>query len=116
MEVTAKGYAYSMKGPAIGFSLIVLAAYVGIAIVHVAVSVFTGITSSSWDTPGEIMVLALNSTPPRDQLKNTGAGISKISTLKLPTRIEALEGRLELSLHPDQLSPGRRIQPNQLYG
>jgi hypothetical protein len=116
MKVTAKGYAYYWSGGAIKASMAVLAIYVVIAVLHVCQNVVSGITSSSWDTPSEIIALAAKSNPPQGLLMNTGAGISKLSTLNQPVCIEAIESTLQLSFRPDRLPEQHRVKPNQVYG
>lgn len=116
MRVTAKGYAYHWSGGAIQASVTVLAIYVAIAVVHVCLTISTGKTSSSWDSPCEIIALAANSTPPHGPLNNTGAGISKLSTLKQMVCIEATGSVLQLTFRTDRLQNDQRIRPNHAYG
>jgi len=66
MQVQVPGYAYGATSEASRFAILILLIYVFIAISHVIYSVFyTGMTSSSWDTVSEIIVLALRSTSGR---------------------------------------------------
>ncbi|KAK5070245.1 hypothetical protein LTR64_002084 [Lithohypha guttulata] len=116
MTVTAKGYAYAWDGSAVDASMAILAIYVTITLLHVCLSISVGITSSSWDSPCELIALAANSVPPHGTLQNTGAGISRMSTLEHNVRIEAKGSVLQLSFSPDAIASDRRVEANTLYG
>ena len=74
MHAYAKGYAYSAKGATTKLSIAVLLIYSTLAMAHWIYLVVRGVTSSSWDSNGEVAALALNSERSA-RLCNTGAGI-----------------------------------------
>ncbi|KAI9787919.1 MAG: hypothetical protein M1835_002596 [Candelina submexicana] len=86
LEILVVGYAYSSQGIAIKFALAILLLHVLLAFAHTIYSVWTGLSSSSWDSATEITTLALNSSPSK-ALQNTCAGIERVVTMGLPVRI-----------------------------
>ena len=84
----------------------------------------TGISSTCWDSIGEVTALAVNSTP-TTLLKNTCAGILELNIFKLPVRVlafrddEAGDGEhLELVFGDvdEKEVRGTAIKPNRVYG
>ncbi|KAI9699318.1 MAG: hypothetical protein M1836_002928 [Candelina mexicana] len=86
LEILVVGYAYSSQGIAIKFALAILLLHVLLAFAHTIYSVWTGLSSSSWDSATEITALALNSSPSK-ALQNTCAGIERVATMGLQVRI-----------------------------
>lgn len=84
---------------------------------------YPGISSTCWDSIGEVTALAMNSTP-TVLLKNTCAGIMELNIFKLPVRVLAMrdsEGdgeHLELVFGnvDEKDARGTPIQPNRVYG
>lgn len=82
-----------------------------------------GISSTCWDSIGEVTALAMNSTP-TVLLKNTCAGIMELNIFKLPVRVLAMRDgdgdgeHLELVFgNVDEKDVnGTPIQPNRVYG
>lgn len=82
-----------------------------------------GISSTCWDSIGEVMALAMNSSP-TTLLKNTCAGIMELDIFKLPVRVLAIrddEGdgeHLELVFgnKDEKDTTGTPIKPNRVYG
>lgn len=116
MDVFAQGYAYVYRGQALKLSVTILVIYAAIASTHTLYTVFTFSASSSWNSPSELVALALTSDPPPDSFNNTAAGISHISTLRQDFRIEASQDHLRLSPGSERLPPNSRVQPNKPYG
>ncbi len=126
LECLAVGYAYSSQGLAIKLALIVLLLHVFLAAAHIAYSLTTGLSSSSWDSATEITMLAMNSTP-SGALRNTCAGIERVATMGLAVQIvEAREDgkgneHLELTVGDDSRlkkldSDGVRMRTGKEYG
>lgn len=65
-----------------------LFAYCILALSHILYAGITGISSTCWDSIGEITALAVNSTP-STLLRNTCAGITELNIFKVPVRILA---------------------------
>ena len=74
LKVQAFGWAYSSRGSTTILSIIILLIYCTLAIMHSVYMVWTGLSSSSWDSISEITTLAMNSDQ-SSKLINTGAGI-----------------------------------------
>ncbi|KAL8627006.1 hypothetical protein Q9189_007301 [Teloschistes chrysophthalmus] len=84
-----------------------------------------GISSTCWDSIGEVTALAMNSTP-TILLRNTCAGIMELDIFKIPVRVLAfrdVEGEgeyLELVFGnidgSEKEVKGIPIKPNRVYG
>lgn len=83
-----------------------------------------GISSTCWDSVGEVTALAMNSTP-TTLLKNTCASILKLNIFKIPVRVLAFrdnEGgddeHLELMFRDvdEKVVRGTPIKLNRVYG
>lgn len=117
------GYAYNIRGAPPKFAITFLLAYCIIALSHVLYAAITGISSTCWDSIGEVTALAMNSTPTA-LLKNTCAGIMELDIFKIPVRVLAIrdaegEGEhLELVFGnvDEKEASGTPIQPNRVYG
>lgn len=83
---------------------------------------YTGISSTCWDSIGEVTALAMDSTP-TVLLRNTCAGIMELNIYKLPVRVLAIrdsEGdgdHLELVFGNTDGKEvgGTPITPNRVY-
>ncbi|KAL8680749.1 MAG: hypothetical protein Q9186_003096 [Xanthomendoza sp. 1 TL-2023] len=83
------------------------------------------VSSACWDSIGEVMALAMNSTP-TTLLRNTCAGIMELDVFKIPVRVLAfrdVDGEVEhLELvfgnmdNNDKETKGTVIKPNRVYG
>ncbi|KAL8693883.1 MAG: hypothetical protein Q9224_003670, partial [Gallowayella concinna] len=83
------------------------------------------VSSTCWDSIGEVMALAMNSTP-TTLLRNTCAGIVELDVFKIPVRVLAfrdVDGEVEhLELvfgnmdNNDKETKGTVIKPNRVYG
>ncbi|KAI0206229.1 hypothetical protein F4808DRAFT_469413 [Astrocystis sublimbata] len=102
-EAQRHGYAYSMKSGTTWFSVIILLIHVLLVLVHFSYSaVFffwqkkNGWVSSAWGSIGELVALAVTS-PPADELRNSGAGISRSRTWMTRLRLR------EAASEPDRV-------------
>ena len=83
MKAYVQGYAYTRSNSAVQLALVVLHLYVTIVVIYIVLTGVSGLTSSSWDTPSELLALALRSTPPsREKLPDVSAGFSKLQPLR----------------------------------
>lgn len=74
----------------LSISLAILLAYCIITIGHITYTVWTGISSTAWDSVPEVVALALNS-PPRKEMENTCAGIKTAQVFEHRIHIAAIE-------------------------
>ena len=117
------GYAYNTHGPTPKVAISVLLIYCLGALIHIVYAGISGISSTCWDSTGEVTALAMNSTPTA-ALRNTCAGITELNIFKLPVRVLAFrdeEGdgeHLELVFgNQDEKSlENKTIQANRFYG
>ena len=118
-----EGYAYNTQATTIKLAIGLLLAYCLIAIAHIIYAGISGISSTCWDSIGEVTALAMNSTPTA-ALRNTCAGITELKIFKLPVRVLAFrdaEGdgeHLELVFGDldEKTLESRTIKPNRAYG
>ena len=85
---TNEGFAYNTRGAIPKVAICVLLAYCIFALAHVVYAGISGISSTCWDSIGEVTALAVNSTPTA-LLRNTCAGITELSIFKTPVRVLA---------------------------
>ncbi len=98
VQVEAQGYAYSSRGTAAKFSVVVLLLHLSIALGHFLYTWFYSRESSdSWSSISELVALAMRSTSPQS-LENTGAGIYCIEVFEKETRVVERNGRLQLAI------------------
>ena len=121
---TIEGYAYNIKGAAPKVAICFLLAYCLMALAHILYAGITGISSTCWDSIGEVTALAVNSTP-SVLLRNTCAGITEINIFKIPVRVLALQDNehgdgehLELVFGDldEKAIQHQVIQKNRVYG
>ena len=141
VDSTMEGYAYNIRGTSPKVAIAFLLVYCIIALSHALYAAISGestfrifkncvliigrlgISSTCWDSIGEVTALAMNSTP-TTLLKNTCAGIMELNVFKLPVRVLAVrddEGdgeHLELVFgNVDEKDvKGTPIKPNRVYG
>ena len=120
---TIDGYAYNTVGATPKIAISFLLAYCLFATAHIIYAGISGISSTCWDSIGEVTALAVNSTP-TTALRNTCAGITELNIFKLPVRVLAkrdAEGdgeHLELvfgSVDEKTVERGT-IKKNRVYG
>ena len=85
---TIEGFAYNTRGAIPKLAICVLLTYCIFALAHVLYAGISGISSTCWDSIGEVTALAVNSTPTA-LLRNTCAGIMELSIFKTPVRVLA---------------------------
>ncbi|KAI4260961.1 MAG: hypothetical protein L6R42_003830 [Xanthoria sp. 1 TBL-2021] len=137
---TINGYAYTIRSAASKVAISFLLAYCVLALSHVLYAAISGkkllgilvsefivddlgVSSTCWDSIGEVTALAMNSTP-TTLLRNTCAGIMELDIFKIPVRVLAVrdsEGdgeHLELVFGDvdEKEVRGTRIKPNRVYG
>lgn len=74
-----QGYGYDSSGTTVRLSLVLLATYAFIVIIHLSYTSITGQAGTSWDSIGELVMLAFNSRQPV-QLHGTSVGVETTST------------------------------------
>ena len=134
MEVAyyRNAYAYEFGATTVTtLSWAVLLVHLLIVILHVLVVIFhKGWSSGAWVQLGELVALALNSTPPQDTImRNTGAGVNRWRTWLLRASVKEVEdengvpsGKVELVLQEpgvetdDDHRLGRTTQADWKYG
>ena len=140
VSTTIEGYSYNTQGTTPRLAIGVLLAYCLVAIAHILYAGISGISSTSWDSIGEVTALAMNSTPTavlrntcagitelnifKLYVRNTCAGITELNIFKLPVRFLAFrdpEGdgeHLELVFgKPDEKTlENQTIKANRVYG
>lgn len=124
VDSTIEGYAYNIRGASPRVAICFLLLYCIVALTHTFYSIISGVSSTCWDSIGEVTALAMNSTP-TTVLRNTCAGISELRIYKLPVRVLAMrdeEGdgeHLELVLGngmDEKVIEEKTIKKNRVYG
>ena len=115
MNVFAEGYGYSFsQSNAFRFSLIILFIQLAIAVSFIIWTITTGASSSSWDSPAELIALALASEEPSDR-KGLATGESSIESLKKRYCVVADGDRLQLKEWRSKVPEEKRVKPNVAY-
>ena len=123
VSTTIEEYSYNTQGTTIRLAIGVLLVYCFVAIAHIIYAGISGISSTCWDSIGEVTALAMNSTPTA-ALRNTCAGITELNIFKLPVRVLAFrdaEGdgeHLELVFGnlDEKTLENKTIKANRAYG
>ncbi len=118
-----EGYAYNTRGATPKVAICLLLVYCLVALIHIIYAGISGISSTCWDSIGEVTALAMNSTPTA-ALRNTCAGITELNIFKLPVRFLAFrdaEGdgeHLELVFGnlDEKALENKTIKANRVYG
>ncbi|QIX01993.1 hypothetical protein AMS68_007510 [Peltaster fructicola] len=113
VQARANGYAYSTEGATQKAALVVLCLYCVMAVVHTLYNLYTGLSSSTWDTEPELTALAVNSER-SVAMHNTGAGIHSIKTMEQVVKVRTKDDRLELVFH-DTIPGGKTVEPGHVY-
>ncbi len=113
------GYGYDSSTVPVRLSLTVLFIYILIVTVYVAYSLFTGRTATSWDSIGEVVMLALNSRQP-EHIKGCSVGVETLSTYRKPVniRIQKKKNEAELIFEDDpglQNTEYKVVELNERY-
>jgi hypothetical protein len=91
VQIYHSGLGYGPDVLAVRLSLAILILYSVIAVSHIFFTVWTGISSSSWDSMTEIVALCIHSRPAAE-LENTCAGIKATRVLESRVRVAATHG------------------------
>jgi hypothetical protein len=73
------GYGYGFRGVTIYIATVALLLHVLVALIHIGVVMTKGMSSSSWGSVGEMIVLAVNSQP-TEKLQKTCAEVDETAT------------------------------------
>lgn len=115
------GAGYDSQGVTVKLALAVISTYCFIAISYVVYTVVTGNTGTSWDSIGELVLLAVNSKPPGPDvnLQNTSAGAATLATFKEKVNVMVnQQGSLEFVFDKDQrdkVEGFRKVEANVKY-
>ena len=121
---TFEGFSYNTRGATPKIAICFLLTYCVVALAHVLYAGITGLSSTCWDSIGEVTALAVNS-PPTILLRNTCAGITELHIFKLPVRVMAMRDHeqsdgehLELVFGDDgeKTTQLTTIEANRVYG
>lgn len=82
----AIGYGYNTSDVPVQLSLTALWVYVIIVVAHIFCVLSIGHASTSWDSTGELIMLALNSRRP-DYMKGTSVGVETLDPYKRPMNV-----------------------------
>ena len=121
VEVVATSAAsgYDLSQTAVKLSLTVFIVCCAIVISYLVYSFTTGHTSSSWDSIGELFMLALNSRRP-EHMSNTSAGVKTLATYREPIFVRVNEDEsLEVVFANDpgaKYTDWRNVARNEKYG
>ncbi|KAK4954245.1 hypothetical protein LTR10_007675 [Elasticomyces elasticus] len=113
MRAKVNGYAYSSKGITQKAAIVTLLIYCMMAAAHSVYIVWTGWTSSAWDTPPELTALALNSER-TNAMHNTSAGVHSSNTFGSNVRFQAKDGAVQMVFNRSRVY-GEPIVPGQTY-
>lgn len=119
-ETYRQGYGYDSSSVPVLLSLIVVATYALIAVVHLLYTFAMGRVGKSWDTLAELLLLGLHSQPPRvAAAANTTVGIETIAPFQEPVGVRLNEnGRVEMLFYRDTLNRQRalrKVKVNEAY-
>lgn len=118
MDVLADGYGYSYKYSRTSrVTLIILLIQLGIALAFILWSLATGTTSSSWDTPEELIALAFASEAPSNPSARRGLATGEAPKKFLKKRycVVAEGSRVQLKEYEGRVRPENRVMPNVVY-
>lgn len=118
MYMYAEGYGYSFRrSTASRVSIAILLAQLIIASCFIIYTITTGTSSSSWDSPAELIALALASEAPTTPANRKGlaTGEASIEILQKLYCVKADGNRLQLKEWTGKVSDGNRVKPNTVY-
>jgi hypothetical protein len=91
IQLYGSGFSYRPYILAVRLSLAILILYCIIAISHIVITAWTGVSSLAWDSVAEIVALCIYSRP-AEELENSCAGIKATKILEQRVRIAATRG------------------------
>lgn len=120
MDMFAEGYGYSFRrSTASRVSITILLLQLAIASCFIIYTISTGTSSSSWDSPAELLALAFASEAPQQPADRKGlaTGEASIESLKKLYCVEADGDRLQLKqwTGPRRVEVAKRVKPNTVY-
>lgn len=119
VDLFRSGYGYNSASVPVQLSLAVVAVYAFIAIFYLTYIFITGHVASSWNSFGELFLLAVNSSPPRGILKGTNVGVATAGPFREPVHVMANgKGTIELVFMRDSAAKHQvmqRVETNRAY-
>lgn len=119
VDIFRSGYGYNSASVPVQLSLAVVAVYAFIVIIYLTYTFVTGHVASSWNSFGELFMLAVNSSPPRGILKGTNVGVATAGTFREPVHVMANgKGTIELVFMRDSAAKHKvmqRVETNKAY-
>ena len=116
MKAQADGYAYASKDASMKLALVVLLLYASLAAMFILMTGWSGLTSTSWNAPSELLALGLRSSPPpHDKLRDVSAGFSNTQPIQEKYSIVAEGNGLELRHIQGRVPHQIRVQENRPY-
>ncbi|KAI0125287.1 hypothetical protein BJ170DRAFT_735555 [Xylariales sp. AK1849] len=111
-----RGYAYTRNDSVTYTAIVILFLYLPFGLGIMLWTSFRGITSTSWDSASELLVLALKSEPPPPEVTaGTSTGIPTLNPLKRRYCVIVKGEVLELRLVEDRVSDVERLKINTVY-
>lgn len=118
IETLRSGYGYDSSRTPVRLSMAIIGAYSLLVLVFLIYTVVSGQSATSWDSTGELVLLALNSRHP-SHLSGTSVGAETLKTFGEPVNTRAnKEGSLEMVFadDPDASTSGyEMVTPNKQY-
>jgi hypothetical protein len=124
LSISHFGYSYSTSTVTVKIAIVVLLLHVLVAVIHtLVVCVPRHVwTSESWSSIGQLLALALNSRPNRENLANSCAGVNLTQTWGQSVKIREVEDdHLEIVVGQEQdekstLKLYDKPRPGKVYG
>ncbi|KAL9618555.1 MAG: hypothetical protein Q9160_006739 [Pyrenula sp. 1 TL-2023] len=96
LEYFIQGFGYGPNVLAVQISLVILVLYCTVTIAHILYSIWTGNSSSAWDSISELVALAINSRP-AEEMQNMCAGINSAKVFGQRVRIAPTGGAFQVA-------------------
>ncbi|KAI0870475.1 hypothetical protein GGS24DRAFT_504748 [Hypoxylon argillaceum] len=117
VDIRRPGVGYAIHVAPEILSAVVLCLYCALALGYTGWSIWTGLSSNSWDSVAELVALALNSRRP-EHMEHTSAGIETLDIFREPIQIlENNQESIELAFKNNKRSEAlyKRITRNKAY-
>lgn len=117
VDIHTPGVGYAIHVAPEILSAVVLCLYCALALGYTGWSIWTGLSSNSWDSVAELVALALNSRRP-EHMEHTSAGIETLDIFREPIQIlENNQESIELAFKNNNSSEAlyKRITRNKAY-
>lgn len=118
MENYVFGWLYNVHETTTKLAIAVMFTFCVLVLAHILYSAISGVSSTAWDSAGELVALAMNSSPTK-ALQNTCAGIIGGKAFRHPVRVLATtQGHLELFFGEmkDSKAQVSELVVNEKYG